>query len=183
MEQKRPANRNVLVIAMIVLVIAAVLVISALQSPKLTPTGGALGTLEPVMTAQPAAAEEPTAEPAEAEAAGTAKTPAKAYLVVTVAGVMYEPIALHEPGRYTVTRGENVNIIEVTEDSVWMDESTCDNQDCILQGVVSLDNMDTRVFQNLIICLPNEVMLQLFTPEQLADALMSMLEEGGGTNE
>jgi hypothetical protein len=105
-------------------------------------------------------------------------------LVVQVAGAMYEPIPLYEDGRYTVTRGDMVNVIEVTPDSVRMRESSCDNQDCVEQGVVSLDNKDERVLQNMVICLPNEVMLQLYTPEELTALLLEMAGyTGEETNE
>jgi hypothetical protein len=89
-----------------------------------------------------------------------------AYLVVTVAGDVYEPIRLEEPGRYTVTRGEMVNVIEVTAASIRMHSSTCDNQDCVLQGEVTLSNRSDRVLQNMILCLPNEVILELITEEE-----------------
>lgn len=100
-----------------------------------------------------------------------AQESAPAYLLVTVADSVYEPIPLTEPGRYTITRGEHVNIIEVTEDSVRMAESSCDNQDCIYQGTVTLDNKDERVLQHMILCLPNEVILELYTAEELKEAL------------
>ena len=90
----------------------------------------------------------------------------KAYLVVTVAGGTYEPIPLTEEGRYTITRGEMVNVIAVTPDSVWMHSSTCDGQDCVQQGVVSLANRNDRVLQNMVLCLPNEVILELLTEEE-----------------
>lgn len=86
-----------------------------------------------------------------------------AYLVITVAGETYEPIRLDGAGKYTVTRGDKVNVIEVTEDSIRMHSSTCDNQDCVLQGTVTLENRADRVLQNMILCLPNEVVLELLT--------------------
>ncbi len=105
-----------------------------------------------------------------------------AYLVVTVAGQMYEPIKLTEEGKYSITRGEMVNEVAVTADSVTMHASTCDNQDCVLQGTVSLENRADRVLQNMIICLPNEVVLELYTEEEVTALLLSMVgytgEEG-----
>lgn len=86
-----------------------------------------------------------------------------AYLVITVAGETYEPIRLDGAGKYTITRGDNVNVVEVTEDSICMHSSTCDNQDCVLQGTVTLENRADRVLQNMILCLPNEVVLELLT--------------------
>lgn len=89
-----------------------------------------------------------------------------AYLVITVAGETYMPIRLDESTRYTITRGEMVNVIEITPDSVQMHSSTCEGQDCIQQGVVTLGNRNDRVLQNMILCLPNEVILELLTEEE-----------------
>lgn len=117
------------------------------------------------------ASEDPVAteEPAEESAAATeaAQEPAKAYLVVTAAGAVYEPIPLAQTGRITLRRGDLVNVIEVTPTSIRMAESTCDNQDCVEQGEVTLDNKHKRVLQNMIICLPNDVALELYTYEEL----------------
>lgn len=108
----------------------------------------------------------------QAPSAGeTPQEPVRAYLLVTVADRIYQPILLTEPGRYTVRRGECINVIEVTENSVRMAESTCDNQDCIYQGTVTLENKDSRVLQNMIICLPNEVILELYTYDELKAVL------------
>jgi len=102
-----------------------------------------------------------------------------AYLVVTVAGQMYEPIKLEEEGRYSIKRGDMVNEVAVTKDSVTMHASTCDNQDCVLQGTVSLENRADRVLQNMIICLPNEVVLEIYTEEEVVDLLLSMVDYTG----
>jgi len=94
--------------------------------------------------------------------------PVSAYLVVSVQGVLYEPLPLAGEGSFTIKQDENTtNTIHVTPDSVWMEHSTCDNQDCVDQGTVSLENMNSRVLGNMIICLPNEVVLELHTPETL----------------
>lgn len=89
-----------------------------------------------------------------------------AYLVINVAGETYMPIKLDESTRYTITRGEMVNVIEVTPESVKMHTSTCAGQDCIHQGTVTLSNRSDRVLQNKILCLPNEVILELLTEEE-----------------
>lgn len=185
MEQKRLDKRNLIVLAGVVLLIALVAVIAAMQKRELNPTLGTLtadATATPVVTQAP---EAPTAAPDAVEAPAapeTTREPAKAYLVVTVAGAMYEPIPLYQEERYSIRRGDMVNVIEVTPDSIRMHESSCDNQDCVEQGVVSLDNRQKRVLQNMIICLPNEVVLELYTPEEVAQLLLSMVgytgEEG-----
>lgn len=167
MEQKRFDKKNLIVIAALIVLIVLVAVVAGQLKPKIDPT---LGTLAADATAVPAATDAPAAD----AAVETTREPAKAFLVVQVAGQMYEPIPLYEEGRYTVTRGDYVNTIEVTPDSVRMYESSCDNQDCVEQGIVSLDNKDQRVLQNMIICLPNEVVLELYTPEELTALLLEM---------
>lgn len=93
----------------------------------------------------------------------------KAYLVMSVCGMMYEPLPLAGEGSFVIKQDENTsNTVHVTPDSVWMEHSTCENQDCVDQGTVSLENMESRVLSNMIICLPNEVVLELHTPETLA---------------
>lgn len=100
-----------------------------------------------------------------------------AYLVITVAGETYKPILLDGEGKYTITRGDKVNVIEVTEDSICMHSSTCDNQDCVLQGTVTLENRADRVLQNMILCLPNEVVLELLTETEAREAYPSAFTE------
>lgn len=201
MEQKRLDKRNLLVLGAVIVLIVIVAVIAATQKRELNPTLGPLeadataapvvteaATAVPETTAAPEATEAPeatpvpeateapesTEAPASTEEPAAAKEPAQAYLVVSVAGAMYEPIPLYEEGRYTVKRGDLVNTIEVTPDSIKMHASSCDNQDCVEQGVVSLENRSKRVLQNMIICLPNEVVLELYTPEEIAALLLSM---------
>ena len=190
MEQKRLDKRNLLVLGAVIVLIVIVAVIAATQKRELNPTLGPLeadATAAPVVTeaaasvpettAAPEATESPesTEAPASTEEPAAAKEPAQAYLVVSVAGAMYEPIPLYEEGRYTVKRGDLVNTIEVTPDSIKMHASSCDNQDCVEQGVISLENRQKRVLQNMIICLPNEVVLELYTPEEVAQLLLSLV--------
>ena len=56
-----------------------------------------------------------------------------------------------------------------------MEKSTCENQDCVNQGLVTLENRDARVLYNMIVCLPNQVMLELYT----YDEIMEMLGQNG----
>ena len=37
------------------------------------------------------------------------------------------------------------------------------------QGTVTLENRDERILYNMIICLPNQVMLELYTPEEVLE--------------
>lgn len=197
MEQKRLVKKNLIVIAALIALIALVAVVAALLKPELNPTLGTLtadptavpvamqtATAVPEVTAVPEATEAPSATAAAEASSETTREPAKGFLVVQVAGAMYEPIPLYEAGRYTITRGDLVNTIEVTPDSIRMHESSCDNQDCVEQGTVTLENKSKRVLQNMIICLPNEVVLELYTPEELTQLLLSLAGyTGEETNE
>jgi hypothetical protein len=136
--------------------------------------------------AEPTAeAGEPTAEVAEpaAEVADPAATEnpmatAQAFLIVRVGlDTVFAPIPLTGEQRLELKRGDKINIIETTADSICMAESSCDNQDCVFQGVVSLQIREKRVLQNLIICLPNEVTLELYTREEIEQMLPGWLEE------
>lgn len=109
---------------------------------------------------------------------------ATAYLVISVAGQMYNPIKLEGEETYSIKRGDMENVVAVTKDSITMHSSSCDNQDCVQQGTVTLKNRAKRVLQNMVICLPNEVILELYTQEEVAGLMLSMLEEAeGNTNE
>ncbi len=164
-------NRNIMVLLGAMLLIVAVLLLSLIPQGKREITVGA--TVVPAATQAPSASPEAAQETADTGTAET-QTPANAYLLVTVAGTVYEPVALCDEGEYTLRRGDEYeNVIHVTPDSIYMKSSSCDNQDCVLQGTVTLENMDERVLGNMIICLPNEVTLELHTPEGLAELLMN----------
>lgn len=64
---------------------------------------------------------------------------------------------------------ESENLIHLTPDGVYMEDSTCPGHDCVNQGMVTLENKDERILGNMIICLPNQVVLQLYTPEELLE--------------
>lgn len=151
-------NRNLWIILAAVAVIAAVFVLAAVMQPDATISDEQLNDL-------PRA----TGETAEVEA--------QAYLLVTVNGLTYQPIPLKGEGQFSITQGETgmVNTVHVTPTSVWMADSTCDNQDCVEQGTVSLDTMNDRVLGNMIICLPHQVTLELYTAEEMA-ALLATVE-------
>lgn len=103
---------------------------------------------------------------------------ANAYLVVTVGSTVYQPIPLYEEGDYVINQKDSGarNIIHVTTDSVCMASSTCDNQLCVEQGTVTLDNQKDRALGNMIICLPNEVALELYSRQEMIDLISAQAE-------
>lgn len=178
-------NKNVWIIVGLLALIAVVLLFSTVFShtpqlsqnaPTLTATDAPLTITSPTgetltptaeASAEVAASPEPTAAPAPTSAImTTVEPPVKAYLLVTVRGTVYQPVPLTEEGDYRVTQTDgSENVIHVSPTSAEMKSSTCENQDCVKQGVITLDNMETRVLGNMVICLPNQVTLELYTPE------------------
>lgn len=95
------------------------------------------------------------------------RVPAKSYLRIIVANRLYEPIPINNDHLITITQPtgqKNVAVIEKGE--VHMEISTCDNQVCVAQGIMSLQNRDRRALMNFIICAPNEVVLELLNEEE-----------------
>ena len=106
-----------------------------------------------------------------------APRPAKAYVLVTTATQAgFLPLPEEGEASYPIrqvlpdgTLAENV--IHLTPEGVYMESSTCANHDCIEQGLVTLENRNERILSNMIVCLPNQVTLQLYTPEEV-EAMM-----------
>ena len=91
----------------------------------------------------------------------------KAYLRVQVSDQVWAPIALANGDTYTITQPDGKeNVVKVTDIGAVMASSTCENQSCVEQGEVTLENRDMRVLSNMIICLPNEVILEVLTPAE-----------------
>lgn len=67
----------------------------------------------------------------------------------------------------TAEGDEIINNIHLTPTGVYMESATCENQDCVKQGEVTLENKSARVLENMIICLPNQVFLELYSSEEL----------------
>ena len=123
--------------------------------------------------------EEPTAKTAEAQPAEqpflvqvTDDDPSVAYVLVRVQNAM-GLLPLPVEGEYTRTirqtledGTEAVNVLHLTSNGVWMEESNCEGHDCILEGEVTLENREERVLWNMIICLPHQLSLELITREE-----------------
>lgn len=181
-------KQNLLVLAVVIALVAAVAVLAAVipqprtiseNAPSVIPIELPADTEQPSEPngvadgpeTVPAATEEAPSASASTEAETADAQPIEAYLVMSVRGSIYEPLPLAGEGTFTIKQDESTtNTVHVTPTSVWMEHSSCDNQDCVEQGIVSLENMGSRVLYNMIICLPNEVVLELHTPETLADA-------------
>ena len=147
-------------------------------------TNAPAATAAPEATAQP----EPTAAPANGDETQGGEEPEKArsyavgYVrVITPTQSGWLPLPAEEdmvfPLRQITADGrEDVNMIHLTPTGVYVESANCDNQDCVKQGEVTLENMHDRVMGNAIICLPHQVYLELYSTEELLAAAAAQEE-------
>ena len=143
------------------------------DAPTKSPTEAP--TEEPTATEASTEAEtaEATDAPTETVKAASVVQEPKAYLLVIIGDAVYQPVPLTGDGDYTVTQKAigAENKIHVTAESIQMSSANCDNQDCVEQGEVSLSNREERLLGNMIICLPNNVTLELLTPAEAEELI------------
>lgn len=89
---------------------------------------------------------------------------------IYVEGRLYQTARVGQTEDVVIERDGMKNVVSFTENGVLMRSSTCDNQLCVGQGEITLENYATRAMGTRIICLPNavEIRLTLSTPD--ADA-------------
>ncbi len=127
-----------------------------------------------------AGTEDAAQEPAQEHAAAYV-------LIVTDAQYGALPLPDTEEGAYSYPLRQRsadgtlvYNIIRVTKDGFFVEEASCDNQDCVHQGEVTLENRGARLLGNMVICLPNHLTLSLVTWEELMEFVSSM-QAGAGS--
>lgn len=96
--------------------------------------------------------------------------PADSYLRIKQGQEYYELVPLLSAGEITIKQENGlINLIHVDRDSAVMHSANCSNQDCVMQGQMTLENIASRVLRNYIICLPNQVSLELLTRQEALD--------------
>ncbi|SET35140.1 hypothetical protein SAMN05660297_02153 [Natronincola peptidivorans] len=85
----------------------------------------------------------------------------ESYVNIYVEGSEYERVTLNETQVVTIDVEGKYNEIKINTDGVVMQKASCSNQDCLEQGEVTLDNINTRPLGGWIICLPNHVSVEL----------------------
>lgn len=129
-------------------------------------------TSEPTEQPTQAPADEPAAEP-EQEAAVIGPMPSRetekvrGYVVLTVGNRQYgDPIPMDRDKIITLRQEDGkVNKVHITPEKVYMESSTCENQDCVGQGEVHIDTYEDRILGTYIICLPNNVSIEMVPAE------------------
>ena len=154
--------------------------------PVTMPTPPPEGVMDELLipTAMPAEASPlPTSVPAETPEATATPKPARGYVLVSY-GSSSGWLPLPEEGEYTFPLTQVLadgtfteNVIHLTTEGVYMESSTCENQDCVHEGLVTFENRDSRVLGNMIICLPNMVALELYTWEEVCAMLQVNADE------
>lgn len=129
-------------------------------------------------TAEPT--EAPTAEPvAEATEAPTSQAvmvgpmppprtaEVKGHVVITVGNRQYgDPIPMDREKVITIKQENgHVNKVHITPEKAYMEYSSCENQDCVGQGEITMDNYKTRILSTFVICLPNNVTVEMVPVE------------------
>lgn len=176
-----PKRKDLLLIIAVVVIAAAMLGVSKLMPKTDLSTKTADVTLAPdaieYVEATPAPTAEPTEEPkAETEMQGPAMMgpmpPKKAetvrgHVVLTVGGRQYgDPIPMDRDKIITLRQEDGkVNKVHITAEKVYMESSSCENQDCVGQGEVHIDTYMDRILSTYIICLPNNVQIEMVPAE------------------
>jgi len=130
-------SRNLIVIMLIAFLAIALLLLALFARPKQPDT---------------------PAQDGKAEAA-------EAFLYISVAGRIRQIEPLDRDRDVTVSQptGE-VNVIHITKNGFHMASSTCENQLCVGEGEVTVDNYQRRILGPYVLCLPNQVELQIVVP-------------------
>lgn len=189
-----PKRRDLLLILLVIVLACAMLGISRLMPKTDLRTKTADVTLAPDAieyvdaTPVPAATEAPTEAPAvtqvPTEAPATTQAPAqeaamvgpmppkktenvRGYVVLTVGGRQYgDPIPMDRDKIITLKQEDGkINKVHITPETVYMEFSTCENQDCVGQGEVHVDSYKDRILGTYIICLPNNVSIEMVPAE------------------
>lgn len=141
-------------------------------------------TAAPVVEPTEAPAAEPTQMPTEAPTEAPAQAPAaqaamvgpmppprtaevKGHVLITVGNRQYgDPIPMDREKVITIKQENgHINKVHITPEKVYMEYSSCDNQDCVGQGEITIDNYKTRILSTFVICLPNNVTVEMVPVE------------------
>ena len=160
----KPAMKNALVIGAILLVALALILGARFLNPGAERSQEEIQRqIEELAQASPA----PTAAPDEAPEKAAE---AEAYLYIIVNGRISAIYPIGEEGDVTVDQGNGkVNVVHLTGNGFYMASSTCDNQLCVQQGEVTIDNYQQRILGASVLCLPNNVDLELVVPSHTPD--------------
>ena len=86
---------------------------------------------------------------------------------ILVGSYVYKEVSLDEDQIIEVNQGNGtINHVEVKDGAINMLDSTCPDQQCVDQGEITMDNYEQRILRNWIICLPNQVTIELVLEDE-----------------
>ena len=173
-----------LIVILAVLLLAVVLLVygHSMRTTQQSPEKSAQ-TAQPLPSAEGSSEGETVANPApgyseKTRAAAEAylrEYPAESYLILTTNSGISSPIPLNEENSFRVKQGDgSENVVHIGKNSFYMESSNCDNQNCVGEGEVTLENRDSRILYNMVICLPHQLTLELLTPEETEERLLQL---------
>ena len=174
----KPGMKNALVIGAMLLAALGLILAARFLNPgaersqeEINQQIEQLAHASPAPTASPEEEQTPEKEAEKTTDEAPKKAPeAEAYLYIIVNGRISGIYAVGEEGDVTVDQGNGkVNVIHVTDKGFYMASSTCDNQLCVQQGEVTIDNYQQRILGASVLCLPNNVDLELVVPSHTPD--------------
>lgn len=169
----RMKKKDLLLILFFVL-LAAVLLVLGVSSRS---SGNAVQTMDEDIP-QSSGTEEQSTGATDAVQTYISENYADSYLLLKTANNVYAPIPLNEENSFKITlRNGDYNTVHIGENSFYMEDSNCENQDCVKEGTVTLENMHTRVLYNMIICLPHQLSLEMITREEAQEILYELYEQ------
>ena len=168
-----PKKKDLLIIGGILLA-AVLLIVAAKMMPKtnledkkadVTLAPDAIDYLD--ATPVPEAKEDETKPSAAGPMPPTANEEVRGYVVITVGNRQYgDPIPMDRDKIITIKQDNgHVNKVHITPEKVFMESSSCDNQDCVQQGEIHVDTYKDRILGTHIICLPNNVSIEMVPAE------------------
>ena len=161
---------NLIVVAVIAVLALGLLILSqTMKDGKISPDE-MLEKIAALPTQTPAP---PSAEKSGPSAAPTEKGEnelAEGYVFIILNGAIYGIEPLGEERDVTVDQGSGiVNVIHLLPNGYYMASSTCDNQLCVGEGTVTLDNRQQRILGPCVYCLPHQLQLELVVPSATPD--------------
>ena len=159
--KKNNGKINIIIIAVLVLAAAALLIVSRLSSsPNANLTQEEIDSKRSALTSE-------SPPPQETAAAGEN---AAAYLFIVLNNMLYGIEPLGEERDVTIDQGNGVeNVIHLLPNGYYMHSSTCDNQLCVSEGTVTIDNYNRRILGPFVLCLPHNLQLELVIPGATPD--------------
>ena len=142
--------------------------VEATPAPTQEPTYAPTAEPTEAPTESPAVTEAPTAEPTDEPTEAPKKAEVvRGHVLLTVGGRQYgDPIPMDRDKIITLRQDDGkINKVHITPETVYMESSTCDNQDCVQQGEVHVDTYMDRILGCYVICLPNNVSIEMVPAE------------------